>query len=72
MTNFEVGCGAVLGLAFVIWVIWVEVRMKQLAAATLLAMEKLKDEKIVDRVKAFSDAELDALLAQDIQSRHKN
>lgn len=67
MSQFEVGCGAVLGLAFIIWVIWVEVRMKQLKASTLMAMEKLKDEKIVDHIKTLSDDELDALLADDLQ-----
>lgn len=41
--------------------------MKQLKASTLMAMEKLKDEKIVDHIKTLSDDELDALLADDLQ-----
>jgi hypothetical protein len=46
--------------------------LKQLASSTLLAMEKLKDEKIKDHIEKLSEPELDALLAKDLSPRRNS
>ena len=68
MDQFWLGLGAIVGLALVGLFFWLHWRLRKLESANLLVMEKLKDEKIVDRVKGLSDAELNALLLKDLKS----
>lgn len=62
MNSYEFGAGVTLALALIGWGAAIEIRMRNLQGSLLISQEEVKDEEIVQKVHALSDAELDALL----------